>query len=731
MLPPFDPDFATVADHARYYRSIGWQVIPGYNPRPKTDDPGQRWKAPALPQWRTLQAELVDDATFEGFFGPSTRYARPDATNLGILTGECSGRLVCLDLDSYKGPEAMQWWRGLMAIHNNGMDIETVTQITGGGGLQLLFRAPPGWMCSIGTSSLNVDVRGHGGFFVVAPSLHDSGNAYRWQEGCAPWDIGPADMPEWLCEAVDTLLRDFSRKAPGSSPAAPRGTVTPTPAVALSPFGKVVDGREDLMTRHVWGHVVALRRDAPMKPAGKEMDEAERAGFQGYVGKVKSRLTPSGEAPEVLLEREGRGWSLWREKWAYAVAQWDTKVREEADKPHPKPRGSEIGEPISLPRHDPETGEIIDDDEFAAAKPAKPRIVLESFASIDPNPPPGQWLVRDLLPTEGLAVIYGPPKNYKSFVALDLALSIAAGRQWAGKRVKPGPVVYIAAEGANGLRNRIRAYKQRGDMPADLPFYLIAARPNLGSETSDGPEFVAAITAVVPADTPPVAIFIDTVARSLGDGEENGAGMMAFINNAEDLAATFHALGVAIHHEGKNGDNGMRGHSSLPGAMVAGWRVKKTDTLQCTITVEAAKDGEDGFGIEARLAVVDLGMAPDTLEPVKTLMVESVSIASQDDLPMTSVKASPSITPAQRALMRAVSIAMERHGIELRPMGPNSTLVRAVERDNLRAAYFEVRGDELDAESLRKDFSRVLAGAIKREALYSRQRGQEVHVWVA
>ena len=713
----FDPDFASPYDWATFYHSIGWQAVPAHAPQP----PPAQWKRPAI-KWREYERQLVDADTF------TTWFRGRENGNAGVLTGTCSGGLFVVDIDTYRTPAAAQWWSGVLAVHNNDAEPETVEQRTGGGGRQLFFIAPTGWVAPTNKTSLGIDIRGEGGFVVIAPSLHDSGKRYEWVEGRSPADLSPAIAPDWLCEAITALIASH-----GGNPDRVRvnGEHTPTPAAALSPFGKVVDGREDLMTRHVWGHVVALRRDAPMKPAGKEMDEAERAGFQGYVGKVKSRLTPSGEAPEVLLEREGRGWSLWREKWAYAVAQWDTKVREEADKPHPKPRGSEIGEPISLPRHDPETGEIIDDDEFAAAKPAKPRIVLESFASIDPNPPPGQWLVRDLLPTEGLAVIYGPPKNYKSFVALDLALSIAAGRQWAGKRVKPGPVVYIAAEGANGLRNRIRAYKQRGDMPADLPFYLIAARPNLGSETSDGPEFVAAITAVVPADTPPVAIFIDTVARSLGDGEENGAGMMAFINNAEDLAATFHALGVAIHHEGKNGDNGMRGHSSLPGAMVAGWRVKKTDTLQCTITVEAAKDGEDGFGIEARLAVVDLGMAPDTLEPVKTLMVESVSIASQDDLPMTSVKASPSITPAQRALMRAVSIAMERHGIELRPMGPNSTLVRAVERDNLRAAYFEVRGDELDAESLRKDFSRVLAGAIKREALYSRQRGQEVHVWVA
>ena len=368
--------------------------------------------------------------------------------------------------------------------------------------------------------------------------------------------------------------------------------------------------------------------------------------------------------------------------------------------------------------------------EVAREKPEpRPRIALESFASIDPSPPAGQWLIRDLLPTEGLAVVYGPPKNYKSFVVLDLALSVAAGRDWAGKRVKQGPVVYIAAEGAAGLRNRIRAYKQRGDLPADLPFHLIAARPNLGTETGDGAEFVAAIRAAL-GDAAPVAVIIDTLARSLGGGEENGAGMMAFADNAEDMAAEFGALALAIHHEGKNGDNGMRGHSSLPGAMVAGWRVKKTSALRCSITVEAAKDGEDGFGIDARLAVVDLGAAPDTDEPVKTLIVEAVEIARREEDPAEKTGRRADITPSHRALMRAFSVALERHGIDIRPMGPSSSFVRAVERDAVRAAYFEIRGDEIDAESLRKDFSRVLGAAIKREALFVRQRGEEAHLWV-
>ncbi len=47
-----------------------------------------------------------------------------------------------------------------------------------------------------------IDVRGDGGYVVAPPSLHASGNYYRWAEGRAPQQLEPAPIPRWLLQAL-------------------------------------------------------------------------------------------------------------------------------------------------------------------------------------------------------------------------------------------------------------------------------------------------------------------------------------------------------------------------------------------------------------------------------------------------------------------------------------------------------------------------------------------------
>jgi hypothetical protein len=99
-----------------------------------------------------------------------------------------------------------------------------------------------------------------------------------------------------------------------------------------------------------------------------------------------------------------------------------------------------------------------------------------------------EWLVKRFLPRRGVAVIYGKPPSFKSFVASHLALSCALGWAWADRTVFKASVIYIAAEGASGLRKRKAGYvKAYPDLPADPRFALVSAAPNLGVEPGDLP----------------------------------------------------------------------------------------------------------------------------------------------------------------------------------------------------------------------------------------------------
>lgn len=131
--------------------------------------------------------------------------------NIGIPTGALSG-LVVLDVDTAKyGDDSL-----FDLTQRFGPLPFTVMALTGGGGMHYLF-AHPGPHLKIRNSVENLgpglDVRGDGGYIVVAPSSHISGRHYTWEASCHPKDVQPAPLPDWLLER----LVDVPRRGSGAS----------------------------------------------------------------------------------------------------------------------------------------------------------------------------------------------------------------------------------------------------------------------------------------------------------------------------------------------------------------------------------------------------------------------------------------------------------------------------------------------------------------------------------
>ena len=92
-----------------------------------------------------------------------------------------------------------------------------------------------------------------------------------------------------------------------------------------------------------------------------------------------------------------------------------------------------------------------------------------------------------------------------------MAMHVALGREYRGRRVHQGPVVYCCFEGQSGISARIEAFRQRF-MPEDadaVPFYLQPAPMDLIKEHQ---ELIASIRDLEEA---PVAVVLDTFNRSL------------------------------------------------------------------------------------------------------------------------------------------------------------------------------------------------------------------------
>lgn len=177
---------------------------------------------------------------------------------------------------------------------------------------------------------------------------------------------------------------------------------------------------------------------------------------------------------------------------------------------------------------------------------------------LDLQEPP--WLVDRVLPTCALAVLWGPTNIGKSFVALDLACSVVAGRHWLRQPIgESGPVVYVAAEGVYGFKRRVEGWLYARDMApeslADLYFTNWAVQLHEGVEA-----FLKLVRPVAPK----LIIFDTLAACSLGIDEDSTEGMGPVMKSMYRLRKELQATVLTVHHTGWSGEH-ERGSSSLRG----------------------------------------------------------------------------------------------------------------------------------------------------------------------
>jgi AAA domain len=383
--------------------------------------------------------------------------------------------------------------------------------------------------------------------------------------------------------------------------------------------------------------------------------------------------------------------------------------------------------------------EAIDNAPNETIRPARPaaqavsKFKLERWSEID-FAADEEWLIKGVLPRRGLAVIYGRPKAFKSFVALHIGLCVATGRRWAGRRVDKTPVVYIAAEGAAGLRKRKAGYvKAWPDLPQELDFALISAVPNLGGAPGDLPDLMQSIEA---SGLNPGLIEVDTMAKTLVAGDENGSGMTAFLANAAALAARFDCLVLAVHHVGlgEEAQKRPRGHSSLPGALDAQMLCERNGgELRAMLTLQKLKDEVDDFQFEAHLARVVVGVDRDKHE-TSTLIVVDVEEAQLK----ANAKPAPRAPASGRLLREIIVQAIEEAGETIRPFA-DGPLVRGVADDIARDRYYTRIAERTDpaddpqklAERRRKAFSRAIKTELDAKRLTAAQCNGRRFLWPA
>lgn len=225
---------------------------------------------------------------------------------------------------------------------------------------------------------------------------------------------------------------------------------------------------------------------------------------------------------------------------------------------------------------------------------------------------PPQWLVKDFLPTGSYAMIYGKRGTYKTFLALDIALTVAAGMAqdtvWTPEQC--GAVCFAVGEGRSAIMNRVRAWEQRHFNGMKVQnFYLMDPVPGI----NDTPEDFMALLHAARSEGWRLLV-IDTLGRALQGVNENAQEVAtAFTALVELIQRETGATVLVIHHAGKDDARGARG-SSVFGADVD-TEVRATSTKGLAkLAMTKQKDAPEWEKPKViKLQVHKLDMTNDTL----------------------------------------------------------------------------------------------------------------------
>lgn len=204
--------------------------------------------------------------------------------------------------------------------------------------------------------------------------------------------------------------------------------------------------------------------------------------------------------------------------------------------------------------------------------------------------PQPEALIPGVLPRHAYGVLRGRDQSFKSFVALEWALTLACGRYWGLTQVEQVPVLYIAGEGAWGLAARIEAWElaKKTEVPSDW-FTVRQAALNLHHP---GPAFDHLLEHVEARGYG--LVVVDTLRRVSGAADGNGSEMGAVIDNIDRIKRVTAGGSVLVVAHTDKGDNDSRGYSGIEDDADFVWHAKR-EAYDLELSLTKMKDGPDGI----------------------------------------------------------------------------------------------------------------------------------------
>jgi putative DNA primase/helicase len=274
------------------------------------------------------------------------------------------------------------------------------------------------------------------------------------------------------------------------------------------------------------------------------------------------------------------------------------------------------------------------------------------------QPAPIQWLIKGWLQREATCMIHGASGSGKTFLVLDMALTVSSGLpEWNGHRVTKGNVVYLAGEGHHGLKSRIAGWKQSKNVDTLGDFYV--SRTGLDLDTPEGLSHT--FNAIKATGKKPDLIIVDTLHRFLQGDENSAQDAKPMLDSCMALIHEFRCSVLFVHHTGVSAEakDRARGSSAYKAALENEINVQAEERGKKPMEVKPmkAKDSEMESPKFFNLVSTPIdGWLDEDNEQVKTAILKAAEAPTKEE---TNIKLQTQINTLEAIYF---SSDMEREG---------------------------------------------------------------------
>lgn len=179
--------------------------------------------------------------------------------------------------------------------------------------------------------------------------------------------------------------------------------------------------------------------------------------------------------------------------------------------------------------------------------------------------PRPRFYIQEVLPHEGVMLIYGQPKVKKSWLSTYMGFCVATGTEWLGMRTEQARTLLANFE-ITGIEyhDRLRLVNRHFGLDTTMlyetsPMLLYLENPENYNE------FMAGLRRIQPQ-----VVVMDCMACCFGGDENNSREIAGFIEILDNIKRINHTSIILVHHSNRNylytsSVDRARGHSRLTG----------------------------------------------------------------------------------------------------------------------------------------------------------------------